>query len=349
MKKILVIEDNLEVRENTCEILELSGYEAFSAENGKIGVQKALEQMPDLIICDVMMPVLDGFGALKILHKNPKTTNIPFIFLTAKVEKDDFRKGMNLGADDYITKPFTDIELLEAIEIRLEKYDQIATPTKPHNVFFNVEEHFQTLLTEFLKDKEHRFYKEKDLIFKEGSHPRSVFWIKRGKAQTFKSHEYGKELILSLYGNNDFIGISDAFRNSPYQESAVAIDETEMVLIPTDEFMDWMRSDNTIAQHFIHLLAIKAGEKDKHLLELAYSSVRKRVADSLLRLFKHYKEDDNSLFQISIRREELAHIVGTTKETVTRTLSEFKEEGLIDVKGSNITLRDIEGLEATPA
>ncbi|WMX17429.1 MULTISPECIES: response regulator [unclassified Aureispira] len=349
MKKILVIEDNLEVRENTCEILELSGYEVFSAENGKLGVQEALDKMPDLIICDVMMPVLDGFGTLKVLHKNPKTTHIPFIFLTAKAEKEDFRKGMNLGADDYITKPFTDIELLEAIEIRLEKNQHIAAPTSTHNVFFNVEEHFQNVLKEFLKDKEHRFYNQKDLIFREGSHPRSVFWIKKGKAQTFKSHEYGKELILSLYGNQDFIGISDAFRNSPYQESAVAIDDTEMVLIPKDEFMEWMRSDNSIAQHFIHLLAIKAGEKDKHLLELAYSSVRKRVADSLLRLFKHYKEDDERLFQISIRREELAHIVGTTKETVTRTLSEFKEEGLIDVKGSNITLRDIEGLEATPA
>jgi CheY-like chemotaxis protein/CRP-like cAMP-binding protein len=349
MKKILVIEDNLEVRENTCEILELSGYEVFSAENGKLGVQKALSELPDLIICDVMMPVLDGFGALKILHKNPKTTSIPFIFLTAKAEKDDFRKGMNLGADDYITKPFTDVELLEAIEIRLEKHQHVTASSNSQNVFFNVEEHFQTILTEFLKDKEQRFYKQKDLIFREGSHPRSVFWIKEGKAQTFKSHEYGKELILSLYGNNDFIGISDAFRNSPYQESAIAIDETEVVLIPTDEFMEWMRSDNSVAQHFIHLLAIKAGEKDKHLLELAYSSVRKRVADSLLRLFKHYKEDNDRLFQISIRREELAHIVGTTKETVTRTLSEFKEEGLIDVKGSNITLRDIEGLEATPA
>ena len=349
MKKILVIEDNLEVRENTCEILELSGYEVFSAENGKIGVQEALDKMPDLIICDVMMPVLDGFGALKILHKNPKTTNIPFIFLTAKAEKDDFRKGMNLGADDYVTKPFTDIELLEAIEIRLDKYKHIAEPVQAHNVFFNVEEHFQTILTEFLKDKEHRFYKQKDLIFREGSTPRSVFWIKEGKAQTFKSHEYGKELTLSLYGNNDFIGSSDAFRNSPYQESAIAIDATEIILIPTEEFMEWMRSDNSIAQHFIHLMAIKAGEKDKHLLELAYSSVRKRVADSLLRLFKHYKEDDHRLFQISIRREELAHNVGTTKETVTRTLSEFKEDGLIDVKGSSITLRDIDGLEAIPA
>jgi CheY-like chemotaxis protein/CRP-like cAMP-binding protein len=350
MKKILVIEDNLEVRENICEILELSGYEVFSAENGKLGVQEALDKMPDLIICDVMMPVLDGFGTLKILHKNPKTTHIPFIFLTAKAEKDDFRKGMNLGADDYITKPFTDVELLEAIEIRLEKHQHIAASNSTvNNVFFNIEEHFKTILTEFLKDKEHRFYQQKDLIFKEGSHPRSVFWIKEGKAQTFKSHEYGKELILSLYGNNNFMGISDAFREGPYQESAIAIDNTEIVLIPKDEFMEWMRSDNSIAQHFMHLLAIKAGEKDKHLLELAYSSVRKRVADSLLRLLKHYKEDNNRLFQISIRREELAHIVGTTKETVTRTLSEFKEEGLIDVKGSSITLRDIEGLEATPA
>lgn len=349
MKKILVIEDNLEVRENTCEILELSGYEVFSAENGKLGVQEALDKQPDLIICDVMMPVLDGFGALKVLHKNPKTTHIPFIFLTAKAEKDDFRKGMNLGADDYITKPFTDVELLEAIEIRLEKHQHITASTTTNNIFFNVKEHFKTILAEFLKDKEHRFYQQKDFIFKEGSHPRSVFWIKEGKAQTFKSHEYGKELILSLYGNNDFIGISDAFRDGPYQESAIAIDDTEIVLIPKDEFIEWMRSDNSIAQHFIHLLATKAGEKDKHLLELAYSSVRKRVADSLLRLLKHYKEDDNRLFQISIRREELAHIVGTTKETVTRTLSEFKEEGLIDVKGSSITLRDIEGLEATPA
>ncbi|BDS11335.1 response regulator [Aureispira anguillae] len=347
MKKILVIEDNLEVRENTCEILELSGYKVFSAENGKVGIQAALDHMPDLIICDVMMPVLDGFGTLKILHKNPKTTHIPFIFLTAKAEKDDFRRGMNLGADDYITKPFTDIELLEAIEIRLEKY-QHAAPSFTQNVFFNVEEHFQTILVDFLKDKEQRFYNSKDIIFKENSHPRSVFWIKKGKAQTFKSNEYGKELTLSLYGDHDFIGISDAFRNSPYQETAIAIDETEVVLIPKDEFMDWMRTDNSIAQHFIHLLAIKAGEKDNHLLELAYSSVRKRVAESLLRLFRHYKEDDHSLFKINIRREELAHIVGTTKETVTRTLSEFKDEGLIDVKGSNITLLDIEGLEATP-
>lgn len=349
MKKILVIEDNLEVRENTCEILELSGYEVFNAENGKAGIQAALENQPDLIICDVMMPVLDGYGTLKVLHKNPKTTHIPFIFLTAKAEKVDFRKGMNMGADDYITKPFTDVELLEAIEIRLEKHKNMAPQNSATNVFFNIEEHFQKVKEEFLSDKEIRFYNKKDILFKEESHPRSVFWIKKGKAQTYKTNEYGKELTISLYGDNDFIGISDAFRESPYQESAISIEDSEIALIPKDEFMDWMRSDNSVAQHFIHLLAVKSGEKDNHLLELAYSSVRKRVAESLLRLYKHYHVDDGNLFEINIRREELAHIVGTTKETVTRTLSEFKEEGMIDAKGSKITLIDIGGLEATPA
>jgi DNA-binding response OmpR family regulator len=105
-KKILVIEDNSEVRENLEEILELSGYEVVVAEDGKVGVDKAISEKPDLILCDVMMPRLDGFGVLNILSKRSQTADIPFIFLTAKTEKSDFRRGMNLGADDYITKPF---------------------------------------------------------------------------------------------------------------------------------------------------------------------------------------------------------------------------------------------------
>src|SRR4051812_6136627 len=111
-KHILLIEDNKEMRENTCEILELSNYKVTTAENGKIGVEKAQAEKPDLIICDVMMPVLDGYGVLHMLSKNRETANIPFIFLSAKAERSDFRKGMEMGADDYVTKPFDDIELL---------------------------------------------------------------------------------------------------------------------------------------------------------------------------------------------------------------------------------------------
>src|ERR1700722_4146955 len=106
MKKILVIEDNQKVRENIAEILELSNYKVLTASEGKAGVEIALKENPDLIVCDIMMPVLDGYGVLHLLNKHKETFSTPFIFLTAKSEKSDFRKGMELGADDYITKPF---------------------------------------------------------------------------------------------------------------------------------------------------------------------------------------------------------------------------------------------------
>ena len=125
MKTILLIEDNKDIRENTAEILELSNYEVLTAENGKIGVELALKQPPDLIICDIMMPVMDGYGVLHSLGKNKETAAIPFIFLTAKTERTDMRKGMEMGADDYITKPFEEIELLNAVEARLKKSDAL--------------------------------------------------------------------------------------------------------------------------------------------------------------------------------------------------------------------------------
>src|SRR5665811_770251 len=107
MKSILLIEDNDELRENTAEILELANYKVVSAANGKLGIKAALKNKPDLIICDVMMPELDGYGVLHLINKNTELSGIPFIFLTAKSERSDLRKGMEMGADDYITKPFT--------------------------------------------------------------------------------------------------------------------------------------------------------------------------------------------------------------------------------------------------
>ena len=121
MKKIVLIEDNKDMRENIAEILELSNYKVFPAPNGKKGVELVQKEKPDLIICDIMMPVLDGYGVLHILSKSEETASIPFIFLTAKAERSELRKGMEMGADDYVTKPFDDIELLNAIESRLRK------------------------------------------------------------------------------------------------------------------------------------------------------------------------------------------------------------------------------------
>lgn len=122
MQKILVIEDEKPVLSNILEILTSAGFNAIGAENGIIGVQLAKEQLPDLIVCDIMMPELDGYGVLNQLRSERLTETIPFIFLSAKTDKNDLRQGMNLGADDYLTKPFRRKELLEAINIRLAKH-----------------------------------------------------------------------------------------------------------------------------------------------------------------------------------------------------------------------------------
>ena len=111
-KTILIIEDHDDIRENIVEILELSGYKTYNCENGKKGYEIALKKIPDLIVCDIMMPEMDGFALLHLIRKGENTRNIPFIFLTAKTERSDFRKGMEMGADDFITKPFSRDEII---------------------------------------------------------------------------------------------------------------------------------------------------------------------------------------------------------------------------------------------
>ena len=126
MAKILVIEDEESIRENILDLLEAENFEGIGAINGKVGIKLAIEQIPDLILCDMMMPEVDGHGVIKALRSEPLTATIPFIFLTAKADKVDVRTGMELGADDYITKPCTPQELLKAITIRLEKQKTIS-------------------------------------------------------------------------------------------------------------------------------------------------------------------------------------------------------------------------------
>ena len=126
MKKILVIEDEQIIRENILKLLKAEGFEVTGAENGAQGLNAAVSNLPDVIICDVMMPELDGYGVLMALRSNPVTATLPFVFLTGKAERSEMRQGMELGADDYLTKPFTKAELVGAISSRLKKQEAVA-------------------------------------------------------------------------------------------------------------------------------------------------------------------------------------------------------------------------------
>ena len=125
MKKILVIEDESSVRQNLVELLNAEGYQAIEARDGEEGVSLAWDALPDLILCDISLPRMDGYGVLSRISRDPATAAIPFIFLTARVEREDLRRGMSLGADDYITKPFSIDEILTAIQTRLHKHAQL--------------------------------------------------------------------------------------------------------------------------------------------------------------------------------------------------------------------------------
>lgn len=125
MTSVLVIEDQETIRDNIATILESEGYSVISAKDGSYGLRFVREKQPDLIVCDIMMPGIDGYGVLNAVRHNPVTAAIPFIFLTARADKGDLRQGMNLGADDYLTKPFTRIELLESVKTRLQKHSTI--------------------------------------------------------------------------------------------------------------------------------------------------------------------------------------------------------------------------------
>jgi len=344
MKKILLIEDNTEIRENTEEILSLASYEVITAPNGKIGVTLAQEQRPDLIVCDIMMPELDGYGVLHILSKKTETAQIPFIFLTAKTERADIRKGMDLGADDYLTKPFDDTELLNAVETRLNKFSirskNYQTSSEGLETF--IEDAQKILnLADLCKDKKVKLFKKKAEIFMEGDLPLSVFFIKSGNVKTFKSNQDGKELITNLYKENDFFGFEPILENAHYQESAVALQDSELVVIPKNDFVTLLFSQKDVSASFIGLLCKKVAEKEKQLLNLAYNSVRQRIAEALLKLvqLKH------SASKIQVSRDDLAKIVGTAPESVIRVLSDFKDEGIIEIESGKITVIQPTNLE----
>lgn len=348
MKTILIIEDNTDVRENTAEILELANYNVLQAENGRVGVEMAQKQKPDLIICDIMMPVLDGYGVIHLLNKNPETASIPFIFLTAKSERTDFRKGMEMGADDYISKPFDDIELLNAVEGRLKKAEMLKAEFSKNvdglNKFFSEVQKIEDL-KKLSADRRIKSFKKKDIIFSEGNSPIYLYFLSKGRVAISRAHEYGKELITTLYKPGDFFGYTALLEGGLYSESAEALEDSEVCLIPKEDFFSLMYNNMGVMKVFVKMLADNVQEKEKQLLNLAYSTVRKRVAEALVLLHSRYADAKEKNFTIAITRSDLANIVGTATESLIRTLSDFKEEGMVEMKGTNITITDLERLK----
>lgn len=349
MKKrtILIIEDNLEIREGSAEILELTGeYDVITAENGMIGVELATKHHPDLILCDIMMPELDGYGVLYMLSKQDTTMHIPFIFITAKSERGDMRRAMEMGADDYIVKPFDDIELLNAIESRLRKKDSLDLAAG-NGRFLKLEEEEQNYLLENLvKEARVKTFKKKQLIYGTDDSPLFMYYVIKGKVRSFLNYQDGRELSTDIHGDGHFFGYESILMNENYTESTASLEDSEIALITKESFFELIYRKPGIASKFIRMLSGDIKEKEEQMLGFAYDTVRKRVASALIQIaVKSRENEDDDEVLIRISREDLAAFAGTANETISRILAEFKEEKIIIKEKTAIRILSINRLK----
>jgi len=347
MKKLLIIDDHDDIRENVAEILTLANYQVYTAENGNKGVEKALKEKPDLIICDITMPEMDGYGVLEQLRKNDETAFTPFIFLSARTEKSDLRKGMNMGADDYLTKPFDDTELLTAVEARLKKYDVLRTRYAPGEK--GSDELLKNLYNSGFLDITLNKYDveilpKKQTLYKEGKRPRYLYYLQKGKIKTYRINEDGKEYITNLYTSGDFIGYLYILEDKMYEETAEILEDAEILQIPVGDFLAAIYNDINVAARFIKLITQNVQDKEHRLMNLAYGSLRKRVAIALLDINTKFNKENANATPIKIAREDIAQYVGTATESLIRTLSDFKSEKLIEIIEGKIKIINIEKL-----
>ncbi len=349
MKTILLVEDDTALRENTAELLELSGYNVISASNGRLGIEKALNNHPDIIVCDIMMPEVDGYGVLEVLSQNSETNQIPFIFLSAKTEHKEVRKGMDMGADDYLTKPFEEEELLNAIESRLVKSQLLAVAVETesnkrigHNNLGGLR-NLNELKIFFDDNGEIVALNKGELIYEEGLRSNNIYLILKGIVKSHKMDENGKELITALHKPDDFLGFTSFVDTIPYQESASAVEHVELAAISKTSLKEILEKSTTLSLELMNVLTENLSEIKEQLLQMAYSSVRKKTASTILQFAEIMNKKPQESIKIS--RHDLASVAGIATESLIRTLSGFKKDGLIEIEGRNIRITNLSGLE----
>ena len=346
MKKVLLIEDDVVLRENTAEILELSNYEVITASNGIEGVALAKSIFPDIIVSDIMMPELDGYGVLQNLANDEQTRYIPFIFLSAKTERKDIRKGMDMGADDYITKPFEEEELISAIESRMAKASILKDQRTSQDDSEIPENEIRSLddLKNFFDDKGTGFTFKKDQnIYCEGDHSRYIYLILKGIVKCHQLDENGKELITALHKEDDLFGYTSFTQNTVYKETATPIIDTQLVGISKNELKTVLDKNHKVTLELIQLLTEDLSGIKEQLVHMAYSTVHKKTASTILMFAE--KLDCQPGEAIRISRNDLASVAGVATESLIRTLSNFKKKGLIEIEGRNIRILDLHQLK----
>ena len=345
MKKVLLIEDDDQLRENIAELLELYNYEVFATPEGRKGVELAKEVHPDVIVCDIMMPGMDGYQVLEKLSHDPNTRKIPFIYMSAKSDRSDVRKGMDLGADDYIPKPFEEEELISAIENRIARV-AILSREERQSPLVEVPSipDLEGLKLWFAGNGEIINVSAKSHIYEEGHHSNYVYLIRQGMVKTITMDESGHELINKVYREGDFFGYTSLMETTPYKETASGIQSCALFAVHKEIMGKILLKNHHLTLEIIDLLSSDIMSYKERLLQMAYGTVRKKAASSILQFLRQLEPSPQEGIYIS--RSDLASVAGIAPESFIRALTEFKNEGLIASRGRNIKVLDIDGLKS---
>lgn len=239
-----------------------------------------------------------------------------------------------MGADDFVTKPFEEIELLNAVEIRLKKAEVLHQKysLSPQGLNqFRKDIMNAGLITHLSEQYDTETYARKQVLYQEGKRPKHLYYLVKGKVKGFKTSEDGKDYITDVFANGDFIGYRALIEEKNYEDTAIVLEDAEIMEIPREDFLQMIYTDINVAIKFIRIITQNVTEKEERLLSLAYNSLRKRIATALVDLNNKYNSGNESN-PIGISRDDIAHYVGTATESLIRTLSDFKSERLIEIK-----------------
>lgn len=353
MCTVLVIESNSGIRERIAEVLQPAMYTVLRAHSTAQALQLALSEKPEVFLCSlsstnsttssrsantVHSSPVDAFAVLQAVRADTQLMAVSVILFGSMVDDHTRRHAMNSGADDVLTFPCSDAELLEAVSARVRRARAAMYAAKR-------EEAHEIDVTTLRRVGRTHMYKKNDVIYTDNSAAHAIYYVVHGKVKTYRTHELGKDFITGLYADGQFVGYSAALSNTPHTDVAKALDDSEVIEVPRSEFLTVVLHSAVMSQRFLQVLADELISKDESLVRLAYNSVRKRVADALVALERHYHDSAES-FRIAISRENLANLSGTATETTIRTLHDFKEEKLIEIHGSTIQILNLEKLRS---
>jgi CRP-like cAMP-binding protein len=294
------------------------------------------------------LPVLDGYGVLYSFRQSPQLSRLPFIFLTARAGRADVRRGMELGADDYLTKPFESSELLSTIAGRFTRFrhlhaeEEVPASSAPAEFVAAQRSHLLALTA----DRKPHPVPRRQIVYAEGDEPTRLYFVQAGRVKIVKTTVSGKELITGFYQTGEFFGYKALLEGTGYHDAAVAVEDSTLLYIPADDFAQLLRNPE-VSQQLVRLLAGRKREREEQLLDMAYNSLRRRVASALLGLYEHINAGEAVDALIQLSRDDLAAVVGIAPESLSRTLSEFRHDGLLEITSRGIKLLQPEKLRRT--